>query len=57
MVDIFSEFLFCCLKWNKMTGEHIEYVFFDMETTGFQEPIRPVQIGAVGNGQLYVPTV
>eukprot|EP00088_Acartia_fossae_P044253 TRINITY_DN4691_c0_g1_i23.p1 TRINITY_DN4691_c0_g1~~TRINITY_DN4691_c0_g1_i23.p1 ORF type:complete len:228 (-),score=26.72 TRINITY_DN4691_c0_g1_i23:578-1261(-) len=32
---------------EKMTGEHIEYVFFDMETTGFQEPIRPVQIGAV----------
>jgi DNA polymerase III epsilon subunit-like protein len=22
-------------------------VFFDMETTGFDEPVRPVQIGAV----------
>ena len=23
-------------------------VFFDLETTGFDRPIRPVQIGAIG---------
>ena len=27
----------------------VNVIFFDMETTGFENPIRPIQIGAIGN--------
>ncbi len=30
----------------------LNIIFFDMETTGFENPIRPIQIGAIGNAFL-----
>ena len=47
-----------CLDRMKKAGRQ-EYrqpniVFFDLETTGFDRPIRPVQIGAVGT-DIFIP--
>ena len=33
----------------QMPHQDAHVIFFDLETTGFDKPIQPVQIGAIGN--------